>query len=132
MPNITNPDAFQLEAATLLAAAYSAFPTQFDWKHDSGGDNYPTETGQTREEIQLQTIRWLIKHGYLSNEFGMVGGEWKGLGLTERGLVALNSVPEALAGKDPLGKRLAAAVATGSADVIKKLIPVAIQQAFAG
>jgi hypothetical protein len=26
MPNIANPEAFQLEAATILAAAYSAFP----------------------------------------------------------------------------------------------------------
>ena len=132
MPNITNPEAFQLEAATILAAAYSAFPMTFGWTHDTGGDDYPTETGQTREELQFQTIRWLIDHDYLRDEFGVVGDEWRGLGLTERGLTALNSVPDALSGKEPLGKRLVVAVGKGSIDTIKQLIPAIIQQAFLG
>jgi hypothetical protein len=132
MPKITNPEAFQLEAATILAAAYSAFPTTFGWTLDSDSNNYPTETGQGRKDIQFQTIRWLIDHDYLYDEFGFVGGQWKGLGLTERGLAALNSVPDALSGKEPLGKRLSVAVGKGSIDMIKQLIPAIIQQALLG
>lgn len=132
MPNITNPKAFQLEAATVLAAAYSAFPMTFGWAHDPDSEVYPTETGQSRADIQLQTIRWLTDHNYLYDELGFVGGKWKGLGLTERGLTALNSLPDAVSGKEPLGKRLVVAVGRGSIDTIKQLIPAIIQQAFGG
>jgi hypothetical protein len=132
MPNITNPEAFQLEAATVLAAAYSAFPITFVWTHDPDSEVYPTETGQSRKDIQFQTIRWLIDRDYLYDEFGFVGGEWRGLGLTERGLTVLNSVPDALSGKEPLGKRLSVAVGKGGIDTIKQLIPAIIQQAFLG
>jgi len=132
MPNITNPEAFQLEAAAILAAAYSAFPMTFGWSRDPDSDDYPTETGQSRKDIQFQTIRWLIDHDYLCDELGYVGGEWKGLRLTERGLTALNSVPDALTGKEPLGKRLSVAVGKASLETIKQLIPAVIQQAFLG
>ncbi len=132
MPNITNPEAFQLETATILAAAYSAFPMTFGWTHDPDSDVYPTETGQSRKDIQFQTIRWLLNRDYLYDEFGFIGVEWKGLGLTERGLTALNSVPDALSGKESLGKRLSVAVGKGSLETIKQLIPAIIQQAFLG
>jgi hypothetical protein len=62
----------------------------------------------------------------------MIGGQWQGLRLTERGLNALNSVPDVLSGKEPLGKRLVVAVAKGSVNVIKQLIPTIIQQAIGG
>lgn len=132
MPNITNPEAFQLEAATVLAAGYAAFPISFPWQLDTGGECYPTETGQSREDIQFQTIQWLIQHDYLRNERGFCAGAWLALSLTERALVALNSLPDALAGKEPLGKRLVTAVAGGGADIIKKLVPAIIQQALLG
>ena len=64
------------------------------------------------------------------SEFGVIGGQWQGLGLTKRGLDALNSVPDALSGKEPLGKRLVAAVGKESIATIKQLIPVIIQQAI--
>jgi hypothetical protein len=78
MPNITNPEAFQLEAATILAAVYSAFPIPFVWEHDPDNENYPTETGQSRKDIQFQTINWLIEHRYLIDDFGVVGEKWEG------------------------------------------------------
>jgi len=132
MSHITNPEAFQLEAATILAAAYSAFPMTFGWKHDPDSDVYPTDIGQSRKDVQFHTIQWLIDHDYLHDELGFVGGEWKGLRLTERGLTALNSVPDALTGKEPLGKRLSVAVGKGSLETIKQLLPAVIQQAFLG
>lgn len=104
----------------------------FGWKHDEDSDAYPTETGQSRKDTQFQAIRLLIDHDYLYDEFGFVGGEWQGLGLTERGLTVLNSVPAALSGKDPLGKRLCVAVGKGSVEAIKQLIPDVIRQAFLG
>jgi hypothetical protein len=131
MLNITNPEAFQLEAATILAAGYSAFPTSFGWTYDSDTELYPTVTGQSRQQIQFETVRWLIDHGYLYGG-GLSGGQWRGLKLTERALNALNSVPDVLAGKEPLGKRLTVAVSKGSFDVIKQLIPVMIKQALGG
>ena len=36
------PEAFQLEAATVLAAAYSAFPMPFAWSHDADTEVYAT------------------------------------------------------------------------------------------
>jgi hypothetical protein len=132
MKNISNPDAFQLEAATLLAAAYEAFPMKFTWGLDEDTNDYPTEQGNSRKEIQIETIRWLIANDYLFNDGGFVGGQWGGLCLTERGLAALNSVPDALSDKDPIGKRLVAAVGKGSIDLIKTLISLAIQRAMEG
>jgi hypothetical protein len=131
MPNMTNPEAFQLEAATILAAGYSAFPTPFGWTYDPDTEVYPTDTGRSRQQIQFETIRWLTDHGYLYGG-GVVGGQWRGLKLTERALNALNSVPDVLAGKEPLGKRLTVAVGKGSFDAIKQLIPMIIQQALGG
>jgi hypothetical protein len=132
MPNITNPEAFQLEAAAILAGAYSSFPQPFGWTYDPDSDVYPTESGQSRSDIQFRTIRWLIDHDYLRDEDGVVGGQWKGLVLTEKGLAALNSVPDALKGEEPLGKRLAKAVGKGSAEIIKQLVPAIIQQGLLG
>ena len=126
MSHLTNPEAFQLEAATSLAAAYSAFPMAFVWDHDPDNENYPTETGQSRKDIQFRTIDWLVEHRYLIDDFGVVGGKWQGLRLGERGLAALNSVPDALGGKEPLGKRLVTAVAKGSFEMIKQLLPAII------
>jgi hypothetical protein len=131
MPNVTNPEAFQLETATILAAGYSAFPTSFGWVYDPDTELYPTVTGQSRQQIQFETIRWLTDHGYVYGG-GLSGGQWRGLKLTERALNALNSVPDVLAGKEPLGKRLTVAVSKGSFDVIKQLIPVMIKQALGG
>jgi hypothetical protein len=130
--NISNPDSFQIEAAAILAAAYETFPMTFAWSHDEDTEEYPTSKGNSREEIQFQTIRWLVTNGYLYDEGGFVGGQWQGLGLAERGLAALNSVPDALSGQEPVGKRLVSAVAKGSVELIKQLIPVAIQQAMGG
>jgi hypothetical protein len=36
------PEAFQLEAATVLAAAYSAFPMPLAWTHDADTEVYST------------------------------------------------------------------------------------------
>ena len=52
------------------------------------------------------------------------------LRLTERALNVLNSVPDVLEGKEPLGKRLVAAVRKGSFEVIKQLVPVLIAKAL--
>ena len=131
MSKLTNPEAFQLEAAAILAAGYSAFPAPFGWIYDADTDAYPTDTGRTRQQIQFDTIRWLIDHNYLYGG-GVVGGQWRDLRLTERALNSLNSVPDALAGKDPLGKRIVAAVRKGSVEAIKQLIPIAIEKALGG
>lgn len=132
MPSISNPEAFQYEAAVILAGAYGAFPMPFAWTHDADNELYPTDTGQSRRDIQFQTITWLVAHDYLTDDGGMIGGQWRGLRLTERGLNVLNSVPDVLSGKEPLGKRLVVAVAKGSVNVIKQLIPTIIQQAIGG
>jgi hypothetical protein len=46
-----------------------------------------------------------------------------GLKLTKNGLSVLNSVPDVLSGKEPLGKRLAATVGKGSLETIKAIDP---------
>jgi hypothetical protein len=129
MSKLTNPEAFQLEAATILAAGYSAFPSPFGWAYDADTEVYPTDIGRTRQQIQFDTIRWLIDHDYLYDG-GVVGGQWMDLRLTERALNVLNSVPDILEGKEPLGKRLVAAVHKDSFEVIKQLVPVLIAKAF--
>jgi len=129
MSKLTNPEAFQLEAATILAAGYSAFPSPFGWTYDTDTELYPTDTGRTRQQIQFDTIRWLIDHDYLYGGV-VIGGQWINLRLTERALNVLNSVPDVLEGKEPLGKRLVAAVRKGSFEVIKQLVPVLIAKAL--
>ncbi len=131
MPNISNPEAFQLEAAIILAAGYTTFPGTFDWAYDSDTEIYPTETGKSREKIQFETIIWLKENGYLHGG-GLIGNEWKGLKLTDRALNALNAVSDVLSGAEPLGKRLVVAVGKGSIETIKQLIPIFVQQALSG
>ena len=53
------PEAFQLEAATVLAAAYLAFPMPFAWAHDAGTDVYATSA------MIKQLIPALIQEGLL-------------------------------------------------------------------
>ena len=77
--NLSNPDAFQIEAAAILAVAYESFPMPFGWSYDEDNEGYPTANGNSREEIQFQTIRWLIDNEYISNEGGFVGDQWQGL-----------------------------------------------------
>lgn len=134
MPNITNPEAFQLEAAAILAAGYEHFPMPFGWELDPDTDVYPTETGQSRAQIQMSTILWLRSNGYLAPKGSGAGfinnrglGQWYNLELTQIALSVLNSVPDVLQGKDPLGKRLVDAVKSGGATCIKSLLPVAIK-----
>lgn len=84
----------------------------------------------SRESVQFETMRWLIEQGYVFSRNGFTNNEtWGALGLTDKGLAALNSVPDVLSGKEPLGKRLAVAVGKGSFEIIKELIPAIIQQA---
>ncbi len=132
MAGISNPEAFQLEAAAILAGGYKNFPSSFGWGFDLDTGDYPTEAGRNRAQIQHETIIWLKDNGYLYGG-GFYGEEqWRDLKLTERALAVLNSVPDALSGKEPLGKRLVAAVGKGSVDTIKQLIPAVIQQAIIG
>lgn len=131
---LSNPEAFQFEAAAILATAYNQFPLPFDWRLAANDDYYPTTTGASKTVIQHETIRWLKEQGYvrgkgLVNEHGGLS-YWQAVQLTERGLDALNSVPDVLQGKEPLGKRLGTAVASRSFDLIKTLIPMAIQYAL--
>ena len=51
--------AFQLEAATVLAAGYLAFPMPFAWAHDAGTDVYVTSA------MIKQLIPALIQEGLL-------------------------------------------------------------------
>lgn len=120
MNKFANPEAFQFEAASILAAGYECFPLKFDWQLDLDSERYPTQEGASRRTIQLETIRWLKAQDYLSGK-GLVRDpnpnkppHFRDLQLTERALVALNAVPEALQGKEPLGKRLRTAVASHS------------------
>ena len=132
MANLTNPEAFQFEAATILAAAYTAFPVPFDWALDEDAEGYPTTQGHGRKEIQNRTLEWLEIHRYLGSDSVSDEDGWYNLKLTERGLAALNAVPDVLSGREPLGKRLAVAVGRNSLDVIKQLIPTLISQALGG
>ena len=131
MNKLSNPEAFQIEAAEILAASYKAFPSEITWNYDPDNQNYPTTEGKHRPTIQRDTIQWLVTQGYLNcdDPYAGIGNEWEGFVLSEKGLVALNSVPDAISGKDPLGKRLISATAKNSLDLVKQLIPLIIQQA---
>jgi len=139
MAKFTNPEAFQFEAAAILAAGYEWFPMHFDWPLDADNENYPTENGQSRADVQRETVSWLTEHGYLTTfgltgttEGQLIGARWSYVQLTERALVALNAVPDVLQGKEPLGKRLISAVKANSFEAIRALVPIAIRYAFGG
>lgn len=128
--NISNPDAFQLEAASILATAYEHFPMPIDWNFDTDDERYPTAVGQSRSAIQKHTILWLIRHDYILNKALVTDERAHRILLSERALAVLNSVPDVISGKQPLGTRLVSAVASGSWDVVKQLIPIAIQNSI--
>jgi len=56
MAKFTNPEAFNFETAAILAAGYDSFPMHFDWPLDADNENYPTENGQSRADVQRETV----------------------------------------------------------------------------
>lgn len=86
---LTNPEAFRFEAANIFVQLSDTFPSLADWEYDQEIDGYPTLSGKSREQIQFETMKWLIDHHYIHCESGYVGKKWKGLQLTERAIGAM-------------------------------------------
>ena len=123
MKKLTNPEAFRFESAVILSALFEAFPSLADWVPDDDIEFYPTSAGKSRSDIQIETIDWLRQNGYVHVEFGFVGGNWKGLRLTDRTLRSLEAEQSTNSG--PASSRaqvIKKALGKGAVDVVASVI----------
>ena len=74
MEKLTNPEAFQLEAAAILAAGYSVFPSSFGWSYDADSDMYPTDTGPDSKFSLIRSGGSLIMITFMAAESSAGGG----------------------------------------------------------
>lgn len=96
----------------MFAACYADFPVKLTLAAD---DVYPEPDCRHRWLFML-TLDWLVQYGWLTAEKHDHEQCFANVQLTEKALVALNWLPETLCHKtaEPLGKRIAKAVAQGA------------------
>lgn len=120
--NISRTDLFNAIAGMIFATAYESFPhyAQFEieeveraldakpiyvetWQGEDIIDHWQFSNGDRVDALVKRTTEWLVEENYLSL---FSNGIKTGFRLTEKGLVAMNMVPDSLSGNDNVGVRL--------------------------
>lgn len=134
----SNIDRFNELTARILANLYRHFPLPHHLLCADYGINPEHSTeGKADDDSQffMATVRWLAESGYLRYERENCVLVRNAV-LTPKGLEALCTVPEALAGQPPLGERLGTAAAEGSktllAETVKAVLAAGAARWFGG
>jgi len=122
---MSNMDAFNRGAALAFAKLYESFPYQIK-----------LEVAELDPEADKETlityghgIEWLIEEGFMKGEcVYQEPTTFIEAILTSKGFAALNAVPDAIREKQPLGRRIAAALKNGSKDTVRELIHLAVRE----
>lgn len=134
----SNIDRFNELAARILADLYRAFPLP---RNLTCADYNITPVLNEQDQLDdasqffMATVRWLSASGYLRYDHENCVLVWDAV-LTPKGLEALCTVPEALAGQPPLGERLNTAAIEGSktllAETVKAVLAAGAARWFGG
>lgn len=132
---MNNMAAFNALAGWMLATLYDSHPMQITLAlADAPSDvqDVIAGTGVQAERFFWDTAEWLIREGFITVKSRPLSPPKIGsASLTIHGLRALNAVPEAVAGKEPIGGRLSDAVKNTGREGRKALISELIGQAVA-
>ena len=140
--NVTEPniDRFNEIAGCVLAHLYQSFPIPAKLKpssiglKDLGPDDYATIslatviTAPDDSEAMFfrHTVKWLISNGFLTAMPYIQSDSFGDAVLTPKGLEVLNSIPESLSAKQPIGERLTEATKTGAKEILRSVASEAI------
>lgn len=119
---------FNKAVATILGELYEAFPRRVSLQ--------ATTLAGTNNEEEFRpygdVVFWLRNEGYLTFELQSQGVKFDQVTLTKQGLLVLNSEPESLKEKVPLGKTLSNVAKSGTETAIKAVVDQVLRIAMGG
>lgn len=117
---MSNLDKFNEITAKVFADCYSSFPVPLNFCQS---DYIEGVSDAESDPLFFSTLEWLKKHGYISFECPELGwANYYDVQLTEKGLTALNAVPDALKEKKTVGDKVVEVVKTGSKELMSECI----------
>lgn len=123
---MSNMDDFNEATASILAKLYEAFPQWLSFKVASLAEG----ADENKLRNYGDTILFLEREGFIRYESRVTNENFNGVSLTSKGLADLNSTPDALREKMPLGRKLITVVREGSPEVIKIVVEQLIKGAI--
>ena len=121
---MSNLDMFNEITAKVFAECYENFPVTIDCNQD----DYVTTVDTGPNEIFYETMLWLKEYDYITFwEHEMGARTFYHVQLTEKGLSALNMVPDSLKEKVTMGSKIASAVKSGAKDIMSECIRQAVK-----
>ena len=121
---MSNLDMFNEITAKVFAECYENFPVTIDCNQD----DYVTTVDTEPNEIFYETMLWLKEYDYITFwEHEMEARTFYHVQLTEKGLSALNMVPDSLKEKVTMGSKIASAVKSGAKDIMSECIRQAVK-----
>jgi hypothetical protein len=112
---MSNIDDFNEATAKILAKLYDAFPQRLSFKVASLVEGID----ENKLHNYSDTIMFLEREGFIRYESYITNDLFIYVSLTSKGLAILNSIPDALQEKGPLGRKLINSVKDGSQELIK-------------
>jgi hypothetical protein len=119
-------DDFNEATAKVLAKLYEAFPQRQSFTVASLIEN----ADENKRRNYFDTIVFLEHEGFIRYEGTVATDSFHNVSLTIKGLAILNSIPETLQEKIPLGRKLINAVKEGSQELIKIVVEQLIKGAL--
>jgi hypothetical protein len=123
---MSNMDDFNEATATVLAKLYEAFPQRLTFKVA----NLVEGADDNKQRNYGDTILFLEREGFIRYEARVTNEYFEAVSLTSKGLAILNSTPDVLKEKTPLGNRLGSVVREGSKELIKAVVEQVIKGTF--
>jgi hypothetical protein len=124
---MSNIDEFNMAVAMILDRLYKSFPAPVVIhveELDSGADEHLLD-------VYASTVKFLLDEGFIRGDKSI--REYKStpnVVLTTKGLAVLNSVPDPLQERTPLGQRVSGALKSGTKEAINAVISQVIAAAF--
>jgi hypothetical protein len=123
---MSNMDDFNEATAKILAKLYEAFPQRQSFKVA----DLVESTDENKIRTYSDTIIFLEREGFIRYESYVTNDHFNNVSLTSKGLAILNSTPDALQERVPLGTKLINAARDGSQAVIKMVVEQLINNAL--
>jgi hypothetical protein len=122
---MSNMDVFNTGAALAFAKLYESFPYEVKLEVADLDPEADRETILTYGH----GIEWLIAEGFMKGKcVWQEPTTFIEAILTSKGFAALNSIPDAIKEKQPLGKRITSALKNGSKETAMELIHVIVRE----
>jgi hypothetical protein len=125
---MSNMDDFNKATALVLEKLYESFPQRISIDIEELEPDVDKNTLRSFAD----TLLFLEREGFIRFDSRITNEVFQGATLTSKGLAILNSVPEVLNEKTPLGQKLSGALKGGSKEVIKTVVNQIISAAVTG